>query len=144
MCPGPQSATVLFVCFQASGGEIQLPICCEEQDERRFVCRIIFVVILKRKNGAEILMLAVLKGVLCIYYRDLSEPWWLQRSDVRCSDHVVASSDSDHLDYETEKDEKKSARFTEYSMTSSVIPRSEGKVIANDFLNLLFLFVFQD
>ena len=35
-------------------------------------------------------------------------------------------SDLSLSDYEDEREERRTARFTEYSMSSSVVPRSEG------------------
>ena len=62
--------------------------------------------------------------------RRLLEPWWLQKSGITTTEHVgdlpPITDDFDQSDFIVEELEGKSARFTEYSMSSSVLPRSEG------------------
>lgn len=70
---------------------------------------------------------------ICILYR---EPWWLHRGDFEVNNKpnngseglydVVSDGDSQSNDGQC--CDRKTARFTEYSMTSSVIPRSEGMI----------------
>lgn len=59
--------------------------------------------------------------------------WWRTRFDVDSTDreHMIGDSsdvDSDIADQDLDDDalERKSARFTLYSLSSSVVPRSEG------------------
>ena len=66
---------------------------------------------------------------IILYYScsDL-EPWWHQRQGIveRSDSSDDGSSALSQSDYEEEREERRTARFTEYSMSSSVVPRSEG------------------
>ncbi len=79
---------------------------------------------------------------LCILHRNTTtEPWWLQRTDYQFNKDSNQSLEKDcnhsgSYDIE-EKNEKQTARFTEYSMTSSVVPRSEGGDINNSIITVL-------
>ena len=72
-------------------------------------------------------------------------PWWRDRVDFECSELKpgrVSGSDGDSTDHDPSStpskalsdigslledySEKKKAQFSEYSMSSSVVPRSEG------------------
>ena len=80
---------------------------------------------------------------LFVANRNTSEPWWLQRTDFKSNEDAIQLADehddnSDHSGYDLEEEnERRTARFTEYSMTSSVVPRSEGKntIVAISIIN---------
>ena len=79
--------------------------------------------------------------LLFLFYnrRSDSSQWWIHRGDFKVSDQLLNEEEYDlspHLEEELE--EKKSFRFTEYSMTSSVVPRSEG-IVALTTLSLLII-----
>ena len=85
----------------------------------------------------------------------IGSPWWKTRVDFNVDDiernHEAATSDqsgsveggSSDVDSEMGVDndvmERKSARFTQYSLSSSVVPRSEGEVRNYSELTLILL-----
>ena len=87
-------------------------------------------------------------------------PWWTDRVDFDCAKPTLGRSSDFDEDDEDSNDlastssavgsdtgnlqddilEKKTARFTEYSMTSSVVPRSEGSKLIYVVKNSVFNF----
>ena len=61
------------------------------------------------------------------------DPWWLARGDYNYEDQQSDDNCSDQSNESISDTEgynmtHRTAKFTEYSMTSSVVPRSEGEV----------------
>lgn len=96
----------LICCIQANGGEPGLPVYIRED---------------------------------CDHTHKQLEPWWVERGDykVHSLSHDLYQSDDDEErrgEYESASpdpsdmmSDNKSFRFTEYSLSSSVVPRSEGQ-----------------
>ena len=84
-----------------------------------------------------------------LYFSDAATPWWKGRGDFdysqppkrtaegSCEEAESSSSGAGStlgsMELDHHKSEKKAARFTEYSMTSSKVPRSEGMSTKKNF-----------